>query len=270
MSDEQPPAGDPMSGSQPPTDPPPLPPVNPYETPAAPPPPPPPTDPAAPAPPPAAAPYGSPQPQYGTPQPQYPAAPGSYPGAPVESEPSKAMAITALISSLLCCTPLGFILALVVLARSKDGKNHGKGLAIAALVISILFSLGIAAGAYGLTQVDWDDLNPVSDLSQGDCFNAKGLDDEDAEFVSEIDEVSCTTSHDAEVLASTDFTADQAEAYKLDNSLCNELVSAAGYTASADFGLTSLTVNEEPNAGDRLACVVYNVDGSKLDAPLPK
>ena len=180
------------------------------------------------------------------------------------------MAITALISSLLCCTPLGFILALVVLARSKDGKNHGKGLAIAALVISVLFSFGLAAAAYGLTQVDWDDLNPVSSLSQGDCFNADGLDDEDAEFVSGISEISCSTSHDAEVLASTDLTADQAEAYKLDNSLCQELVTEAGYTGNADLGLTSLTVNEAPNAGDRLACVAYNADGSKLDAPLPK
>ena len=262
MSDEQPPAGDPMSGSQPPTDPPPAAPVNPYETPAAPPPPP------APA-------YGTPAPQYGTPQygaaqPPYPGAPGSFPGGPVNTEPSKAMAITALVSSLLCCTPLGFVLALVVLARSKDGQNHGKGLAIAALVISVLFSIGIAGGVYGLTQVDWDDLNPVSSLSQGDCFNADGLDDEDADFVSGISEVSCSKAHDAEVLASTDFTADQAEAYKLDNSLCEELVSAAGYTAADGLGLTSLTVNEEPNAGDRLACVVYNIDGSKLTGSLPK
>jgi hypothetical protein len=266
MSDEQPPASDPMSGSQPPTDPPPPAPVNPYESPAA---PPPPADPAAPAaPPPAAAPYGAPE--YGTAQPQYPAAPGSYPGVPVEAQPSKAMAITALVLSLLCCTPVGFILAIIVILRSKDGRNHGKGLAIAALIVSVLFSFGIAAGAYGLTQVDWDDLNPVSNLSQGDCFNADGLDDEDAEFVSEISEISCSKSHDAEVLASTDLTADQAEAYKLDNTLCQELVTAAGYVPDAAYGLTSLTVDEEPNAGDRLACVVYNADGSKLDAPLPK
>jgi hypothetical protein len=273
MSDQTPPPSgdqDPISGSQPPpTDPPPAAPVNPYETPAA---------PAAPAGQPqyGAPQYGDPQygtPQYGTPGVPQPAMAGGYPAMPgmpggAVDDPGKGMAIAALVSSLICCTPVGFVLALVVLRRSRDGRNHGKGLAIAALIISVLFSLGIALGAYGLSQVDWDDLNPVSSLSEGDCFNAEGLDDEDADFVTGITEVDCDDRHDAEVIASTDLTADQAEAYELDNSLCDQLVTEAGFAPTVDLGLTSLTVNDSPNAGDRLACVAYNLDGSKLDAPL--
>ncbi len=52
------------------------------------------------------------------------------------------MAIGALIASILGCTCIGVLvavpLAIVVLVRSRGGQNHGKGLAIAALVISLL------------------------------------------------------------------------------------------------------------------------------------
>lgn len=291
MSDEQPPAGDqpPMGGSQPPTDPPPAAPVNPYGTPAAPvnpyetpaAPPPPPADPAAPPPAPQ---YGAPQygtPQYGTPVPQpgqpgQPAmAAGSYPGGPVDDSPSKAMAVIALIASLLCCTPLGFILAIVVLIRSKDGRNHGRGLAIAALIISVIFSIGIAAGSYALTQVDWDEVGesllPVENLSTGECFNASNLTDDSEDFVEDIKETSCTGPHDAEVLATKDLTQDDAEAYDAANStLCTDLITSgpAGDKITPEIGYFGLTTDASPNAGDKLVCVGYNLDGSKLDGPL--
>ena len=62
----------------------------------------------------------------------------------------------------------------------------------------------------------------------------------------------------------------QAKACKLDNSP----VPRAGdrrriHRPSAGLGLASLTVDEAPNAGERLACLAYDTDGSKLDAPLP-
>jgi hypothetical protein len=289
MSDEQPPAGDqaPIGGSQPPTDPPPPPPVNPYETPAAPEnpygtpaPPPPPADPAA-APPPAAAPYGTPQygtPQYAAPQPGLPgqpAQPGAYPGAPVDDSPSKGLAIAALVSSLICCTPVGFVLALIVLRKGKDGRNHGRGLAIAALVISVIFSVFLGATAYGLTQVDWDEvgdsLAPVENLATGECFTASNLTDDDEQFVDDIKEVSCSTSHDAEVLVTKELTQADAEAYDAaDSTLCTDLITAgdAADKVTPAVGYFGLTTDASPNAGDKLVCVGYNLDGSKLDAPL--
>ena len=287
MSDEQPPAGDaaPLGGSQPPTDPPPPAPVNPYETPAAPanpydtpaPPPPPPADPAA-TPPPASAPYGSPQ--YGAAQPGQPGQPGmmpnaGYPAVPVDDSPSKGLAIAALVSSLICCTPVGFVLALIVLRKGKDGRNHGKGLAIAALVISVIFSVFLGATAYGLSQVDWDEvgqsLAPVENLATGECFTASNLTNDDAEFVEDIKEVSCSTSHDAEVLVTKELTQADAEAYDAaDSTLCTDLITAGDAAAKVTpaIGYFGLTTDANPNAGDKLVCVGYNLDGSKLDAPL--
>jgi hypothetical protein len=245
---------------QPPTEPPP-PPVNPYEQqPAAP-------DPAAPpsygqpAPPP----YG--QPQYGQPA----MAAGGYPGAPVEAEPSKAMAIAALVLSLLCCFPIGLILAIVVLVRSRDGRNHGRGLAIGAIVASIVSVMALSAAVYGLTQVDWDDLLPVEQLETGECLNASNLTDDSEDFVEDIEEVSCDDPHDAEVLVTKELTQGDAEAYEpASSTLCTDLITEGGLSGKIgpDIGYFGLTTDAAPNAGDKLVCIAYRLDGSKLEAPL--
>lgn len=276
MTDEQTPGdqpqdpAQPMSSGQPPTDPPPPPPVNPYEQQPTPPPygePQPPQQPE----------YGQapPQPQYGQPQPQFgqPAmAAGSYPAAPVEAEPSKAMAITALVLSLLCCFPIGLILAIVVLVRSRDGRNHGKGLAIGAVVASLVSVVALSAGVYGLTQVDWDDLLPVEQLKTGECLNASNLTDDSEDFVEDIEEVSCDGPHDAEVLVTKKLTQDDAKNYDpASSTLCTDLITEGGLAdkvAGADMGYFGLTTDAEPNAGDKLVCIAYKLDGSKLEAPL--
>lgn len=268
MTDQTPPPSgdqDPISGAQPPpTDPPPSPSVNPYESQGG-------SDPAAPPPygQPQPPPYGEPQaPQYGQPQ----APPGGYPSAPVEPEPSKAMAITALILSLLCCFPIGLILAIVVLVRSRDGRNHGRGLAIGAIVASIVSVAALSAAVYGLTQVDWDDLRPVEQLKTGECLNATNLTDDSEDFVEDIEEVSCDSPHDAEVLVTKTLTQDDAEDYDpASSTLCTDLITEGGLAdkvSGADMGYFGLTTDEKPNAGDKLVCIAYRLDGSKLDAPL--
>jgi hypothetical protein len=292
VSDEQTPG-------QPPTDPPP-PPVNPYEQqqpvspdPAA----APGTDPASP--PPAPPPYGEPAtPQYGQPSPTppaygqptppaygQPASPYGQPAMsagvpaggyapPAEAPPSKAMAITALITSLICCTPVGFVLAIIVLRKGKDGRNHGRGLAIAALIISIVFSIGIGAAAFGLSKVDWEDLLPVEQLKTGECLNASNLTDDSEDFVEDIKEVSCDSPHDAEVLVTKELTQDDAKNYDpASSTLCTDLITEGGLTGKVapenpGIGYFGLTTDEAPNAGDKLVCIGYKIDGSKLDAPL--
>jgi hypothetical protein len=265
----------PIGDGQPPTDPPPPPPVNPYEQqPAAP-------DPATPpaygqpTPPP----YGQPQqPQYGQPaydQPAYgqPAmAAGGYPGGvPVEPEPSKAMAITALVLSLLCCFPIGLILAIVVLVRSRDGRNHGRGLAIGAIVASLVSVAALSAAVYGLTQVDWDELLPVEQLKTGECLNASNLTDDSEDFVEDIEEVTCDGPHDAEVLVTKDLTQDDARDYDpASSTLCTDLITEGGLAEKIgpEIGYFGLTTDSAPNAGDKLVCIAYMLDGTKLDAPL--
>ena len=285
MTDEQTPGeqpqdpAQPMAGQQPPSDAPPPPPVNPYEQqPVTP-------DPAAPpaygqpAPPaydqpaydqPAPPAYG--QPQYSQPAYGQPAmAAGSYPGAPVETEPSKAMAITSLVLSLLCCFPIGLILAIVVLVRSRDGRNHGKGLAIGAVAASIVSAIVLTAGIIVLSQVDWDDLLPVEQLKTGECLNASNLANDDADFVEDIEEVTCAGPHDAEVLVTKTLTQDDAKGYDpASSTLCTDLITENGLVdkIGPDVGYFGLTTDSAPNAGDKLVCIAYKLDGSKLDAAL--
>jgi hypothetical protein len=260
-----------------------------------------PTPPAEPTPPPAEPtppPAQAPPPPYGEPQPGQPAPPGQFaqpgqypqpaygqpaygqqppygqPGFPVgptgPSEPSKAMAITALVLSFLCCFPIGLILAIVVLVRSRDGRNHGKGLAIGAVIVSIVSAISIGVGTYALTQVDWDSLAPVEQLETGECLNASNLTDESEDFVEDIDEVSCTDPHDAEVLATKELTADEAETYDAGSDMCTQLLESEGVMSKVgpDVSYFGLTSSEEPNAGDKLVCIAYRPDGEKLTAPL--
>lgn len=54
-------------------------------------------------------------------------------------EPTKTMAVWALVLSCIPCGPsliVGFVLAIVVLTKPKDGYNRGRGLAIAAVIIA--------------------------------------------------------------------------------------------------------------------------------------
>jgi hypothetical protein len=256
----------PIPSGQPPADTPPPAPANPYEQ----------QQPPAPAygqptPPP----YGEPQaPQYGQPAPPpygQPAMPGAYPGAPVEQEPSKAMAITALVLSLLCCFPIGLILAIVVLVRSRDGRNHGRGLAIGAVVVSVVSVIALSVGIYTLSQVDWEDLLPVEQLETGECLNASNLTDDSEDFVEDIEEVDCDGPHDAEVLVTKELTQDDARDYSPESStLCSDLITEGGLAdkIGPDIGFFGLTTDADPNAGDKLVCIAYRPDGAKLEAPL--
>ena len=96
---------------------------------------------------------------------------------PGPAEPSKGMAITALILSILGCTCIGALvaipLAIVVLVRSKDGRNHGKGLAIAAMIISVISLISVAIGGYFLYDYA-KDLKDVDDLKAGRLHHRQG------------------------------------------------------------------------------------------------
>ena len=226
--------------------------------------------------------YGQPaygQPAYGQPVYPQPGQPGqpAYPqyGGPAGGgEPSKGLAIGALILSFLACTIIlaipAIIMAIVVLVKGRDGRNHGKGLAIAALVISGLSVIGVIIGGGALYNYA-SQFENVNDLEAGQCITAKGLTDEDAESVTEIKDVSCSKSHDGEVLATVELTADQAKSYSDTDSaeICGPAVEAAGKTAllTEDITVTALTVSD-PAKGDNVACIAYHADGSNLTGKL--
>jgi hypothetical protein len=195
---------------------------------------------------------------------------------PGPAEPSKGMAITALILSILGCTCIGALvaipLAIVVLIRSKDGRNHGKGLAIAALIISVLSLIGAGVGGYFIYDYA-KDLKDVESLSAGDCFTADGLTDESETGVTQIRSVSCSEAHDGEVLSTAKLTADEAATYGETSpvEICSPSVTEAGSAdllADPELVLIALTQDSSPSSGDKLVCVIANADGSDLNSEL--
>lgn len=222
---------------------------------------------------PGAAPYGQPGP-YGGPVPA--GGPGGYGeayGGPTELAPSKGMAITALVLSFLVCIPIlpivAIVLAIIVLVRGRDGRNHGKGLAIGALVVAPLLLIGATLAVIGI-YVAAKDVTTVNDVQALECINGVKGNRE----VGVLRTVDCSKSHDAQVLATATLTAAEAEKVNADgdiNALCTRAVStnraAIQYLSEQpDLEVLGIFDREEPEAGDDIACVVHSADGTKLDS----
>jgi hypothetical protein len=227
------------------------------------------------------APYGSPSygtppsgsqpPPYGAPQQPTPyGAPGSFPSGGDQGPPSKGMAIGALVSSVLCCLPVGLVLGIIVLRRSKDGRDHGKGLAIAAIVLNTLVMIG-ATVLLVVAVVFGSQVRAVSDLEPGDCISADGLRG-DAESFETITEQECTEPHDAEVLGVVTLTEQDLLDYPdSDYSvLCDETVSQDRERdeVSTSGEVSLLIIYDEEEAGEQIACLALAPDGGQLDEPL--
>lgn len=171
-----------------------------------------------------------------TPPPAYPlGAPNPYAGygqAPREAQSaSKAAAITALVLSLLACIPFlaaiaAAVLAGIVISRSKDGRDHGKGLAVAALVIAglvllahtVLLAVGLRSGFSGNDAVRDSSgaITTAGDVSAfevevGDCFDdpalLSGAGEGDVESA-EVAAVPCADPHEFEVYHVFDLSGD--------------------------------------------------------------
>ena len=193
---------------------------------------------------------------------------------PGPAEPSKGMAITALVLSILGCTCIGALvaipLAIVVLVRGKDGRNHGKGLAIAALIISVLSLIGVAIGGYFVYDYA-KDFKDVDSLTAGDCFTAKGLTDESQTGVTQIRSVGCSTKHDGEVLSTG--SADRRRGGQLRRDLArghlHPSVTEAGNVdllSDPELVLIALTQDSSPASGDKL--VVRDRERRRVEADL--
>ena len=173
----------------------------------------PPSDPNRPYVPPAAQPYPQ-QPYPGQPYPGQPY-PAQYPPyRPNAGAPSKALAITALVLALFGFFVLtaiaAVVLAIIVLVRSRDGRRHGKGMAITALIICVLWVVGavIAIVAVVNTQPERDSSGQVVDggwvlvnsIRVGDCL----LEEPGASAQLTVEVVPCSEPHREEAYANFD------------------------------------------------------------------
>lgn len=135
--------------------------------------------------------------------------------------PSTTMAKWSLGLSLLLCVPfasvVAIVLAIIVLMRSSQTrKDHGKGLAIGALVMGalvlVVHLIAVAASVVGALEgtgdaprdqvgqvTEADTIDPLK-LQLGDCFDSAALDSESSETVqvTTVEVMPCEQTHDFE------------------------------------------------------------------------
>ena len=76
-------------------------------------------------------------------QPAAPQGQPMYAQPPVAGQSTNGLAIAALVTSLVCCGPIGLVLGLVALSQinTSQGRQGGKGLAIAGIAIGAVTTL---------------------------------------------------------------------------------------------------------------------------------
>jgi len=163
--------------------------------------------------------YGSQPPAYGSTDPNSYLGPPAYPGGgygvpppPNQQSGWSGLAIAAFVASLV---PLVGILAavpLAIVALVKIGKSHqrGKGLAIAALIISALWWIGFVAFAVWFGQsVERNDAGAITkegridfgEVRVGDCVSIPDPGGSDDINTFELKGVPCSEPHNAEAVA---------------------------------------------------------------------
>lgn len=152
--------------------------------------------------------------------PAWPAAPGQpyqpyppmagHPGAPL-GPPSRAMAIIALVCAILglfvITLVVAVVLAIIVLSQLRTGRVAGKGMAIAALVVSgvwiVLF--GLVAGVAVFDEADRDESGAITEegslgvtrLQVGDCMSGDII----GKTNYSVDVLPCSQTHTYEAFA---------------------------------------------------------------------
>lgn len=134
--------------------------------------------PAEPPPDPFAPPSPAPPPPVWTPQAQQQPYVWQQPPYPYPQQlPGSGLAVGAFVAAFLCF-PVAIVLAIVALVQAKQGRAGGRGFAIAALVLSGVWVLGIAAFAVAGVSGAFDDTNHVADATAtqiGQCADTDAL-----------------------------------------------------------------------------------------------
>ncbi|MET9604633.1 DUF4190 domain-containing protein [Streptomyces sp. NPDC006512] len=123
-------------------------------------------------------------------------------------------ALASLLVGLLCFPPLGIVFAGVALVQIARKGERGKALAVVGLVVSVVMTAAVVAGAgaYGREfldrlgpsrspEVTEGELTVMEELRAGECFNVPGGDLLDEDPL--VYRIGCASVHDAEVTSAT-------------------------------------------------------------------
>ncbi|KAA1418680.1 DUF4190 domain-containing protein [Nocardioides humilatus] len=201
-------------------------------------------------------------------QPANPYGAGGAPGGSFEQPKTDGVSIAALVTSLICCAPVGVILGFVGISRTKNGQRKGRGLAITGLVVGLIGTLvWVGIGIAAIAGVAWFDSLVLPDEAKvGQCIDVT---EDDGDVL--MYEKECSEKHDAEIVAVAKVDSDNQDAInEAMTGYCVGLISdedAVKLTPylGADFGNLKAVI-EHPNGakvGDHLVCYIEPDD--KLD-----
>lgn len=223
-------------------------------------------------------PYGgnTPPPPPGAPNPYDggapPPPPGGYnpygPAATAPAAPLDGVSVASLITALLCCTgPVGVLLGIIGIVRTKNQQRRGRWMSVVGILVGIVASGALAAGAVGL---GWLATNAVTiDTAEvGDCLD---ITEDDLDIL--MWRKDCTEPHDAEVVhvGTYDEAADGADG-QLTTDVCIAHLSDDDVQALERAGIEPADLEavaftpEDMSDGDRYVC--YAESDEKLTEPL--
>jgi hypothetical protein len=220
-------------------------------------------------------PYGQQQPPnpYGGGGGQYGGGQFNAPGTGGQPAKTDGVSIASLVTSLVCCAPVGVVLGFVGLKRTKGGQRKGRGLAVTGLILGLVGLLAwVGMGIAAIAGVAWfQSIVEVDEAEVGLCVD---LDDDDSNAVL-MYEKECTEDHDGEIVGVVEVNSDNLEQIEAEmTAYCvTTVLTEAEITKITEAGLDVFTdlkaLTEDPNdveEGDHLVCYVESKD--KLDKPI--
>jgi Domain of unknown function (DUF4190)/Septum formation len=148
----------------------------------------------------------------GTLPPMPPVIPGvHYATAEMPKTGTNGWAIASFVLGLISLSVLSIIFGIIALSKIRHVPQRGKGLAIAGICLSalwIMVAIGLVA-RFSLTtaqrsgtgQITRSGHLSITELHAGDCFQNNGGNQPNAGTTSQITAVTCTTPHNAQVIA---------------------------------------------------------------------
>ncbi|HVK28292.1 MAG TPA: DUF4190 domain-containing protein [Nocardioides sp.] len=201
--------------------------------------------------PPAPQPYGGGG-SYGGGGPQGYGGSGGFGGQPPKTD---GVSIAALVLSFLCClAPIGLILGIVGIRRTRGGQRKGRGLAIAAIIIGILMSI-VTAVVGAAIFIFADSLVTPGNAKVGQCVN---VDEDDGSIL--LYKKECTEEHDAEIVGVAEVTAENRD--EVESSMagyCAKAIDSSDFAKLTDHLDEINALIEDPDkvsVGDHLVCYV--------------
>ncbi len=226
---------------------------------------------------------------YGGPPPTYPGGYG-YGEEPQAKRGLSGFALAALLVAILLPLVGLFIaipLAIVALIKIAKGAQTGKWLAIAAIIISVLWWIAFivvvvfvvkdTAKRDGAGQITETGRIDFGDVKVGDCVQGAGIGQDNARLNTfDLKGVPCTDAHDAETAAIIDvpggnYPGEDALTQQAKRSCPKLATSYLGSSADRSLSLFYLYPDDtiwDSDGGHHLLCFAVNADGSDLTQPL--